>query len=685
MIRRAWPAWVLLLEVLVFFRQVLFTTKWALPYDLPVYHLPLAFYFTRGLSEWRFPLWDPNTYCGFPFYANIQAQAFYPPNWIMALIANALGRYKLNNILEWQVAIHVWIGGIFAYLLVRRLGMSRGAALFAATIFQLGGFFASQIQHVGAICGAAWLPLAWLGVVELSQKLSWRWASITSIALALSLLAGFPAIAVVVWGTFALAALLAVATKPSSWRLLPSAAAIVGFALLLCAPQLLPTRELINLGMTAARGDVDGINGVPWQGFVSLVIPNYFHVFEPEQFTLPYSFTFLYIYCGLAGLVLAIAAVFTRQRIWLSLFFAGCTLWMAGDHTPVYHYAKWLLPSAVRGASYVEFFSAAFVLSLGMLAAAGFDRWISPRGKVVAALVIVLTAADLTYQSAGRAFNTGEAAAGKVNEEMFDFSRKVVAELRTLTSQQYPPARIEMAGDSVTWPYVLPTLEIPGAMGNDPLILKRYWSVRNLYASAQPWERGNEPDKPESPAFDLVGARYLVTFTNTTSTIPMHPKFRHVVTADNHDIHENPRALPRFYLVPATKEAKSEADAVALLSAPDFNPATTGIVEGTKSETYGSGEVGVTSYKPEHIKARVEGTSKMFLASSEVNYPGWHAYIDGVETPIIQTNVAFKGVEVPAGSHVVEYRFTPSILWQGLGIGAVAWLTALVALRRRIY
>jgi hypothetical protein len=43
--------------------------------------------------------------------------------------------------------------------------------------------------------------------------------------------------------------------------------------------------------------------------------------------------------------------------------------------------------------------------------------------------------------------------------------------------------------------------------------------------------------------------------------------------------------------------------------------------------------------------------------------------VDGQErTPLI-TDVAFRGLPVPAGKHVVKMRFAPEILWRS------AWLT----------
>jgi uncharacterized membrane protein YfhO len=43
----------------------------------------------------------------------------------------------------------------------------------------------------------------------------------------------------------------------------------------------------------------------------------------------------------------------------------------------------------------------------------------------------------------------------------------------------------------------------------------------------------------------------------------------------------------------------------------------------------------------------------------DIYYSGWEAYVDGERRPILRANLLFRGVEVPAGHHRVEFRFRP--------------------------
>jgi uncharacterized membrane protein YfhO len=63
-------------------------------------------------------------------------------------------------------------------------------------------------------------------------------------------------------------------------------------------------------------------------------------------------------------------------------------------------------------------------------------------------------------------------------------------------------------------------------------------------------------------------------------------------------------------------------------------------------------------------------------------YPGWRAYVDGVETPILRTNYLFRGVVVPGGRHVVRFAYLPSSVIAGAAVSALALLAAAVLLYR---
>jgi len=267
MLRRSWPYALLLGELLVFYWRVLFLyPAYAIPWDLRYYHFPIAALAARSLAQFSLPLWDPSIYCGYPIYANPQAQVFYPPALLSILLSNWLAPERLLYFLELQLIAHILLAGIFCYWLLRSLDLCRVPATLGATVFQLGAFFASQTQHLAAVDAAAWLPLVWLALLQWNRhsclsrdRLSWL--AVLAFAFAMCTLAGFPAVAAVVFGSSLLLALLLVIFREAPVKLLLGWAIAAVLAAALGAIQLLPTLELTRLSVAQYRSDFLGTGG----------------------------------------------------------------------------------------------------------------------------------------------------------------------------------------------------------------------------------------------------------------------------------------------------------------------------------------------------------------------------------------------------------------------------------------
>ena len=118
--RHRWPAAVLVLQPLFLFWTTLISKTTHIPWDLTGFHVPLAAVVVDALRHGRFSLWEPYSYAGYPFHADVQAQLFYPPAWL----GFALGLWRPEALvywLEWLVALHLMLAGISAYLLLRTL------------------------------------------------------------------------------------------------------------------------------------------------------------------------------------------------------------------------------------------------------------------------------------------------------------------------------------------------------------------------------------------------------------------------------------------------------------------------------------------------------------------------------------------------------------------------------------
>ena len=74
------------------------------------------------------------------------------------------------------------------------------------------------------------------------------------------------------------------------------------------------------------------------------------------------------------------------------------------------------------------------------------------------------------------------------------------------------------------------------------------------------------------------------------------------------------------------------------------------------------------------VELAVESDQPVFLASSQLSYPGWGATIDGQKAALHEINALFLGLEVPPGRHRVLLRFLPGSMLAGLGVAGGALL-----------
>ena len=301
-----------------FFKGLWFNPQSHIPFDLQAFHLPLATYIARCVRQGVFPFWDPYPYCGVPIHADITAQLFYPFTWIAILLGHHSAGLKLFYWIEWLDPLHMILAGVLTFLLLRQFDASPPAALLGGTVYQLGGYFASQAQHLGSTCCGAWFPLVLLCILKLTRAyIMWRWVAILALSVALTILSGFPAATFVVFGGAALMIPGLCLWPRPKWKVAGSI--VIGFAvgLVIAAIQVIPTYQLGRLlSIASMRADwhVTG-GGLRLQSLMSLIMPNYYHIFtpfDPSQYKLPINFTFLYVYCGMIPLALVVCAPFLR-------------------------------------------------------------------------------------------------------------------------------------------------------------------------------------------------------------------------------------------------------------------------------------------------------------------------------------------------------------------------------------
>jgi len=179
----------LLIAAVIFFGKVLLAPgliiygPWAndtINFFYPIYNLAYSI-----IGNGDFPYWNSFVFSGYPLAANPQLALFYPLNFLFLALPT-------NIAFGYSYLLHVFLGGLFMYLLVRHIGLDRVCAFVSAIVFMFSAFIITHIYagHYSMICAAIWIPLIFLLFEMALRQKSLFYGLLTGAILGIQLLAG---------------------------------------------------------------------------------------------------------------------------------------------------------------------------------------------------------------------------------------------------------------------------------------------------------------------------------------------------------------------------------------------------------------------------------------------------------------------------------------------------------------
>jgi hypothetical protein len=221
--------------------------------------------------------------------------------------------------------------------------------------------------------------------------------------------------------------------------------------------------------------------------------------------------------------------------------------------------------------------------------------------------------------------------------------------------------------------------------GYDPMMLRRYTELLNT-------ARG----KPVSdvvvamvlarpgPVFDLLGGRLWIV----PGPKQEPPGWRAVGELESGVVYENPKALPRAFLVGRSVVPPSDEERLKFLSDPAFDGQKIVALEPpAEASAAGPENVGGTvrlaQMEAGRYSLRTECDVDAFLVLSEAYYPGWTATVDGVPARILRADHLLQAVRLKAGAHEVTFAYGSRFLGAGFACAGFALLIPLLIAWRR--
>lgn len=237
--------------------------------------------------------------------------------------------------------------------------------------------------------------------------------------------------------------------------------------------------------------------------------------------------------------------------------------------------------------------------------------------------------------------------------------------------------------------------QIQGFGGYDPLYIQRYGELlmsANQGQVGKPSTRGVSLERRAKytiPLVNLMGAKYILhAFDDgqhvwTFNFWDYPDDFKLIHETEEYQVYENLRALPRAYFFYHYLIIKEPQEIIDQMFARGLDLKETLILEEEPEleakdiKEKGKRKAEIIYYSPNQVRLEVQSENPGFVFLSDNYYPGWKALVDGEETKIYRANYTFRAIEVPQGTHEVNFVYDPVSFKYGLIISSLSLLAVL--------
>lgn len=287
---------------------------------------------TDEIKKRRLPLWNPYSFSGTPLLANFQSAPLYPLNVLYFLLPFDIA---------WtvQVILQPILAGIFLYLYLRFMKISKMGSFLGGFTFAFSGFSIAWLEWNTVIQTAIWLPLSLLSIektlfyisssgnskLRLKDKNLLLWSVILTFSLISSFFAGHLQIFFYSFlVSFIYLIIKVYLLQRNKIQVILLFVICYLLFILITSIQWLPTLQFIG---ASARGFDQGSflkDGwfMPWQNLIQFISPDFFGNPATGNYWGVWNYGEFVGYIGIIPLIFVFYALFFR-RDKKTLFFAG--------------------------------------------------------------------------------------------------------------------------------------------------------------------------------------------------------------------------------------------------------------------------------------------------------------------------------------------------------------------------
>ncbi len=694
------------------------------PSDQVLQSLPWIDLAWHQVHSGQVPLWNPYSVLGTPLAFNWQSAVFSLPMALAYLFPVRLAYTVL-------IMAKLFVAGSGAYFLCRVLGLRPLSAAFGGTVFELSGpmLHYSGWAMTGVTCWSGWILGAVLLVVRGKHRL--RDCTLLSVLVALAVYGGHPETLAVMAVCLALFVIVVLGARKyreqaSPWAPLGAVCGSAAVGLCLSAPLLLPGVQLASMSI---RGSASSAPPYQTAHIADLVV-----ALQGTNFRLPPP------YLGAIPVALALAAVvgLWRRRVEVTALGAMALLAVLFTYqTPFYD-----LFLAVPKVGVVTLNRAVMLLalSLAVLSAVALDvilaggdearhvlRWgkrMMTAAAVVIALVAVTVSAGIYKVAPGSARSFAWPCVDVVvgSGVLWWLARRhsaagggrrswVATTALLLAVQCVFLVASGVSFWSVSSSYFAPIPAVTALQGRIGSSLVSGGSCRaSPFSHPLPTDTGIRPDANIAYSvheFDVYDAAIMAAYFNSWTAVSGQRLPRSLVRVGVFCPTITDAEQARIYGVRYVLVAPGQRGPTGTVFVADVGDERLFFVPGAARATLSplpapgaalsSDEAGtpvpVTVTSAGTVRVAVHTTSPQMLRLRVTAAPGWHATIDGQPLALrTWASHLMLEAEVPAGRHVIELQYWPTLFSAGvwlalstMGVLLVTWgwcLIRLVAHRR---
>jgi hypothetical protein len=719
-----------LLTTLIYFSGQLFGNSFFWE-DFVEYVLPVQTYAAVAASDGSIPFWNPYTLNGMPFLADLQVGFFYPFNRLLSFFLDSNGHLSIWG-LQFILIIHFFFAQVTMYYLIRKWKISQLGSTIGAVAYSFSMIMVCHVIHPMIIYHLAWFPLVFMLFIIALEESDYRYGIGSGLVLGTSMLSGHPQATLYVaffLGLYYIWFLFSNIKNPEKSKFVVSlVAGVLAFivALGVFQIQFLASSELADLSIRAEMSSEESAQGsMELKQILNFVNPHQYGKItgnpetanENETFSISLSsgdktpyfyywetafyFGLITFLLGLIGIVTSFKSNFTKFLVAIMsfgfLYALGSNFFI---HEILYNlpfFGQFRNPArmmlyvvlgmsllagfgfdALMKLSYEEIKQKIFIVIgiTGLFVVAGLLGLLSGNdtfhpsmsslvyyliGSLVVvlammkklnyylggSLIVLILFIDL-YLAAGD-FNTSKenpAETFSVESNMLSsFKSKIPEEIFRVNTRSYNPPYMAAKRNQGLIDRFLTT------EGYNPLVLQRV----------------NPSLKTSDEIYDLLNVKYILKFNPQTN----QPYFE-----------ENFDRMPNAWLVNKAI-IFSENEVGEKMKSGSFDFSKEVILESAPKIKLNPNEeinskVICREYKANYIRYEIMNPeSDVILVMSEIWYPAWKVFVDGLPAKLHRANYSLRAVEVPKGASKIELRFASESFALGQWITLVTLLISL--------